>query len=109
MLGIPGETVKDMKTTYEFATKVDPDWCHFNIFIAYPGCAVYEEILRDGLYDRMEDFLAYVKTKDFNYESLLETQRRFHRAFNRRPKRILRKIRKEGPVNVLRQRLAFRH
>src|SRR3972149_1162696 len=105
MLGIPGETVKDMKATYEFAKKIDPDWCHFNIFIAYPGCYLYEEILRDGLYDRLEDFLAYVKTEDFNYESLLETQRRFHRAFNRRPKRILRKIRREGPVNVLRHRL----
>ena len=108
MLGIPGETTKDMKATYEFAKKIDPDWCHFNIFIAYPGCYLYEEILRDGLYDRLEDFLAYVKTEDFNYESLLETQRRFHRAFNRRPKRILRKIRREGPVNVLRQGLALR-
>ena len=107
MLGIPGETAKDMKATYEFATKIDPDWCHFNIFIAYPGCDVYDEIIRDGLYDRLEDFLAYVKTDDFNYESLLEIQRRFHRAFNRRPKRILRKIRREGPVNVLKQGLAL--
>jgi len=105
MLGIPGETATDLKATYEFAKKIDPDWCHFNIFIAYPGCYLYEEILRDGLYDRLEDFLAYVKTEEFDYVSLLETQRRFHRAFNRRPKRILKKIRREGPVSVLRHRL----
>jgi anaerobic magnesium-protoporphyrin IX monomethyl ester cyclase len=105
MLGIPGETAKDMQDTYKFAKKIDPTWCHFNIFIAYPGCCLYEEILRDGLYDRKEDFLAYVKTPDFNYESLLETQRRFHRAFNRSPKRVLRKIKQEGPISVLRKGL----
>jgi anaerobic magnesium-protoporphyrin IX monomethyl ester cyclase len=103
MLGIPGETAKDMKATYKFAKKIDPDWCHFNIFIAYPGCSLYEEILQKRLYDRFEDFLAYVKTEDFNFESLLEIQRRFHRSFNRSPKRILRKIRREGFLAVLRK------
>jgi anaerobic magnesium-protoporphyrin IX monomethyl ester cyclase len=105
MLGIPGETAKDMKDTFRFARKIDPDWCHFNIFIAYPGCYLYDEILQKGLYDRLEDFLAYVKTKDFNYESLLETQRRFHKSFNKSPKRILRKVRQEGALKVLKQSL----
>jgi len=110
MLGIPGETVKDMKATYEFAKKIDPDWCHFNIFIAYPGCYLYEEILRDGLYDRLEDFLAYVKTEDFNYESLLEIQKRYQSDLDLSPKRILRKMRREGFWTVLKKsRRYFRH
>lgn len=103
MLGTPGEAAKDMRATFNFARKIDPDWCHFNIFIAYPGCCLYEEIIQKGLYDRLEDFLAYVKTKDFDYESLLKTQKRFHRTFNRSPKRIMRKIKNEGPLNVLKQ------
>jgi anaerobic magnesium-protoporphyrin IX monomethyl ester cyclase len=101
IFGVPGETANDMKATFKFAKKLDPDWCLFNVFIAYPGCSLYEEILQKGLYDRIEDFLAYVKTEDFNYESLLEVQRRFHRAFNRSPKRMLRKIRREGFLSVL--------
>jgi len=103
MLGIPGETVKDMETTFRFARKLDPDWHQFNVFIAYPGCNLYNEILEKGLYDRIEDFLAYVKTEDFNYESLIEIQRKFHKNFNRSPKRILRKIKREGFWKVIRK------
>ena len=105
MLGIPGETTKDMKTTFKFAKKLDPDWCQFNIFIAYPFSSLYEEILQKGLYDQVEDFVAYVKTEEFNYESVLEVQRRFHLSFNRSPKRILRKIRREGFLTALRKNL----
>lgn len=103
MVGIPGETVKDMNASLKLAKKLDPDWCRFNIFVSYPGSALYEEILQNHLYDRIDDFLVYVKTEDFDYESLLTIQRRFHTEFNRSPKRILRKIRREGALNVLRQ------
>jgi anaerobic magnesium-protoporphyrin IX monomethyl ester cyclase len=103
LLGIPGETVEDMEATFKFARKIDPDWCRFNIFVAVPGSALYEEVMQKGLYDRVEDFAAYVKTEDFNYDSLLEIQRRFHREFNRSPKRVLRKMRREGFFTVLRK------
>jgi radical SAM superfamily enzyme YgiQ (UPF0313 family) len=99
--------VGDMEATYDFAKKLDPDWFLLNVFIAYPGCSLYEEILQKGLYDRLEDFLAYVKTEDFNYELLLEVQKRFHRNFNRSPKRILRKIRRDGFFAVLRNSHIF--
>jgi anaerobic magnesium-protoporphyrin IX monomethyl ester cyclase len=96
LLGIPGETEADMKATFKFARKIDPDWCRFNVFVAVPGSALYDEVMEKGLYERIEDFTAYVKTDDFNYESLLEVQSRFHRNFNRSPKRVLRKMRREG-------------
>ncbi len=107
MLGIPGETVKDMETTFKFAKKLDPDWHQFNVFIAYPGCKLYEEVLEKGLYDRIEDFLAYVKTEDFNYGKLIEIQRQFHTNFNKSPKRILKKIRRDGFWKVLRKSIHF--
>jgi len=103
MLGIPGETVGDMNATFGFAKKLDPDWASFNIFVAVPGSSLYEEIMQKGLYDRVEDSVAYVKTEDFNYESVLEIQRRFHMSFNKSPKRILRKIRREGFLGVIRK------
>jgi len=105
MLGIPGETAKDMKATLKFAKKLNPDWCQFNIFIAYPVSSLYQEVLQKGLHDPVEDFVVYVKTEHFDYETLLEVQRRFHREFNRSPKRILRKIRREGFLSILRKSL----
>ena len=103
LLGIPGETVAEMEATFKFARKLDPDWCRFNIYVAVPGSSLYEEVMAKGLYDRVEDFAAYVKTKDFDYESLLKIQRRFHQDFNKTPKRILRKIRREGLWSVLKK------
>jgi radical SAM superfamily enzyme YgiQ (UPF0313 family) len=103
MLGIPGETAEDMKATFKFAQKLDPDWCQFNIFVAYPFSSLYEEIMQKGLYDRVDDFVVYVKTEDFNYESLLKVQKQFQTGYNLSPKRILRKIRREGFLTVLRK------
>jgi anaerobic magnesium-protoporphyrin IX monomethyl ester cyclase len=105
MLGIPGESVNDMKATYKFAKKLNPDWCQFNIFVAYPGSSLYDEVMAKGLYDRVEDFVAYVKTEDFDYDFLLKLQRQFHKGFYRTPKSILRKIRREGFLSVLRRNL----
>jgi anaerobic magnesium-protoporphyrin IX monomethyl ester cyclase len=102
MLGIPGETVNDMNATFKFAKKLNPDWCQFNIFVAYPGSDLYDEVVEKSLYDRMEDFVAYVKTEEFDYDSVLKLQKRFHRDFHRSPKRILRKIRREGLLSILR-------
>src|SRR3972149_3922672 len=96
ILGIPGETASDMEATYKFAKRLDPDWCQFNIFVACPGSSLYDEVMQQGLYDRVEDFVAYVKTDEFNFESLLKIQRRYLKDFNRSPKRIVRKIRREG-------------
>ncbi len=92
MLGIPGETFEDMNATLKFAMKLNPDWCQFNIFIACPGSGLYEEVLEKGLYNRRDDFLLYVKTEYFDYESLLEIQRCFHKAFHSSPRRIIKKI-----------------
>jgi anaerobic magnesium-protoporphyrin IX monomethyl ester cyclase len=103
MLGTPGETVTDMKATFNLAKKLNADWCQFNIFIAYPGSPLYDEIMQCGLYDRVEDFVAYVKTDDFNYEMLLETTRQFQKSYNLSTKRILRKIRREGFLKVLKE------
>jgi anaerobic magnesium-protoporphyrin IX monomethyl ester cyclase len=101
MVGIPGETVEDMNATFKFARKLDPDWCQFNTYVAVPGSKLYDEIMANGLYDRVEDFVTYVKTDEFDYETVSKIQSRFHMTFNRSPRRILKKIRKEGFFSTL--------
>ena len=104
MLGFPEETREDLEATLNFAKKLDPDWCQFNVFIAYPDSSLYQEILQKNTYDRLDDFLLSVKTKEFDFNSLLAIQKRFHKEFNRSPKRILRRIRREGFLNFIRRR-----
>lgn len=101
MVGIPGETVEDMNATFKFARKLDPDWCQFNTYVAVPGSKLYDEIMENGFYDRVEDFVTYVKTDEFDYELVSKIQNRFHMTFNRSPRRLLKKIRKEGFLSVL--------
>jgi hypothetical protein len=92
-----------MEATFKFAKKLDPDWCQFNVYVACPDSALYQEVLEKGLYDRMEGFLAYVKTDEFNYESVMKIQKRYQRSVYLSPKRIFRKIRRDGLLSVLRK------
>ncbi|HKZ88122.1 MAG TPA: radical SAM protein [Candidatus Bathyarchaeia archaeon] len=101
ILGVPGETIEEMESTLKFAQKLNPDLCQFNVFIAYPDSSLYEEILQSGNYDKLDDFLLAAKTGEFDFKKLMEIQRRFHKEFNTSPKRVLWKIRHEGPVKVL--------
>ncbi len=96
MLGIPGETVDDMKKSFKFARKLNPDFCRWNIYIAVPGSAMYDEVIQNHLYEKIEDYAAYVKTADFDYASLLKIQGQFHMSFNKSPKRIFHKINRDG-------------
>ena len=106
MLGFPDETWEDLEATRKFADKLDPDWCQFNVFIAYPDSVLYQEMLQTGKYEKLDEFLLTVKSDDFDYKSLMEIQRRFFREHNGAPKRVLRRIRREGVLNFVKRRLS---
>lgn len=103
ILGIPGETLEDMEVTYKFAKKLDPDWAQFNVYIAVPGSGLYDEVMQKGLYDRVDGFLTYVKTDEFNYESLMKIQKRYQSDLDLSLKRILKKMKREGFWTVLKK------
>ena len=106
MLGFPDETREDLEATRRFADKLDPDWCQFNVFIAYPDSSLYQEILQSGKYDRLDEFLLTVKNDEFDYNKLMEIQRRFFHEHNGAPKRVLRRIRREGVLNFAKRHLS---
>jgi anaerobic magnesium-protoporphyrin IX monomethyl ester cyclase len=105
MLGLPDETLKDMEDSLKFAKKLNPDWCQFNTFIAYPDSRLYNELLEKGNYVKLDEFLLSVKTDEFDYDSLMLVQRRFFKEFHMTPKQILKRIRREGAVNFAKRRL----
>jgi anaerobic magnesium-protoporphyrin IX monomethyl ester cyclase len=105
MLGLPDETLKDMEASLKFAKKLNPDWCQFNTFIAYPDSRLYNELLEKGNYVKLDEFLLSVKTDEFDYDSLMMVQRRFFKEFHMTPRQILKRIRREGAVNFAKRRL----
>ena len=105
MLGLPGETLKDMDESLRVAKKLAPDWCQFNIFIANPDSRLYQELLETKNYTQLDDFLLSVKTDEYDYDKLLGIQRRFMREFHRSPKQIIRRVKREGPLNFVKRRL----
>ena len=97
MLGIPGETVEDMHTTFKYAKSLNADICMFNIYIACPGSKLYDEVVSQHLYDQMENYLARVKTPDFDYDMLVKIQRDFQRNCQKpMASKLIRVIRQEG-------------
>ena len=105
MLGLPDETLADMEASLEFAKKLNPDWCQFNIFIAYPDSKLYHEMLQTKRYTQLDEFLLSVKTDEYDFESLSKLQKRFFVEFHRRPGQILKRVKREGVLNFARRRL----
>jgi hypothetical protein len=71
------------------------------VFIAYPDSTLYEEILKSESYTKLDEFLVAAKSPEWDYEKLLEIQRRFHMQYNQSAGRILYKMKQEGPMHVL--------
>lgn len=105
MLGLPDETLKDMEASLKFAKKLDPDWCQFNTFIAYPDSKLYNELLESGNYVKLDEFLLAVKSQEYDYNDLMAIQRRFFREFHRSPRQIIKRVRREGVLNFAKRRL----
>jgi anaerobic magnesium-protoporphyrin IX monomethyl ester cyclase len=105
MLGLPDETLADMEQSLKFAKKLNPDWCQFNIFIAYPDSKLYQEMLQSKKYTQLDEFLISVKTDEYDFESLMQIQKRFFRDFHRQPSQILKRVKREGVVNFAKRRL----
>jgi anaerobic magnesium-protoporphyrin IX monomethyl ester cyclase len=105
MLGMPSETKEDLMASYRFADKLDADWCQFNVFIAYPDSPLWREMLETGKYTQLDDFLYSYKTDEFDYDGLMAIQKQFFRDYHRAPKRILKRIRREGALNFAKRRL----
>ncbi len=105
MLGLPDETLADMEASLKFAKKIDPDWCQFNTFIAYPDSKLYNELLESGKYIKLDEFLLAVKSDEYTYEDLQNVQRRFFKEFHMTPKQIYKRVRREGAINFAKRRL----
>jgi radical SAM superfamily enzyme YgiQ (UPF0313 family) len=83
MIGIPGETKREMRKTLELAKNLKPDYCWFNIFVGIPTSSLYEEIINKKMYSHIdENYLTYVKTDEFNYELMKKIQKEISKEYS---------------------------
>jgi len=105
MIGLPDETLADMEVSLKFAKKLNPDFCMFNIFIAYPDSRLYNEMLQSGKYTQLDDYLLSVKTDEYDFESLKAVQWRFFKSFHMTPSQIMKRVKREGVLAFAKHRL----
>lgn len=105
MIGNPGETIKTMEKTLNFALKLDPDFAVFNITTPYPGTEMYDWAIKNKYLHKKKNIekftlvnsimnLPTVSKKDVEYY-----YKKMYRKFYLRPKYIVKRIFK---INSLR-------
>jgi len=118
MLGLPGETVEDMRETIRFAKKLDPDYATFSVTVPYAGTEIYTDALAKKVipYDYWLDFakqptpnfvVPYFWEEHLNKEQLLKIRDEATRSFYFRPKYIMKQLRQSASVGEVRRKAAM--
>ena len=93
-----------MHATFRYAKSLNADVTMFNIYIACPGSKLYDEVVSERLYDQMDNYLARVKTSDFDYDMLVKLQREFQGSFRKSMvSNLVRVIKQEGVGSAIRK------
>ena len=76
ILGLPGETKREMYNTLEFAHRLNSYWTWFNYYLGIPGSDLYDKIIKDKLYDKLDERkYAWVKVDGMSSDEMIK----FHR------------------------------
>jgi len=95
--GYPGETAQTMDQTTRYAIELDPDFANFYPAVPYPGTALYEKCVRDGLlqpenadWSKMEYSYYLLRGGGLDERIVMESINRAERRFFLRPAYMLR-------------------
>lgn len=99
MLGLPGETRKEMYETLRFSHRLDSYYTWFNYYLGIPGSDLYDTIIKDKLYEKLDERgYAWVKADGMTSNQMIA----FHRwikflYYIMKPKRIWRLLKETSP------------
>ena len=90
ILGYPGETLATIDHTIEYAIELNPDFANFYPAVPYPGTALYDKVVRDGLlveedWARMEYSYYLLKGNGLDEHVVMDAINRAKRRFFMRP------------------------
>jgi radical SAM superfamily enzyme YgiQ (UPF0313 family) len=66
VVGTPGETVEDMRATFDFAARLRLDTFGFNRLCVYRGTPLWQEHVQRGLVDDTDDWYKYFKCSEID-------------------------------------------
>jgi radical SAM superfamily enzyme YgiQ (UPF0313 family) len=97
ILGYPGESLATINQTIEYAIALDPDFANFYPAVPYPGTALYDKVVRDGMlveedWARMEYSYYLLKGNGLDEQVVMDAINRAKRRFFMRPAYISRKL-----------------
>ncbi len=107
VLGIPGETRKDVGKTIDFAIELDPDWVQFTVCTPYPGTPLYEyakgnQMLETDDWSKYTVLNPVMKLPTMSQRELKKMLRRAYVRFYFRPKFIWNNI-KYGNIELMKK------
>ncbi len=95
--GYPGESIQTMEQTTNYAIELDPDFANFYPAVPYPGTALYEKCVRDGLlrpedadWSKMEYSYYLLRGNGLDERIVMDSINRAKRRFFLRPGYVLR-------------------
>lgn len=95
ILGYPGEDLKALDRTIDYAIGLDPDFANFYPAVPYPGTELYNKAKRDGLlasedWTKMEYSYYLLKGNGLDEQVVMDAINRAKRRFFLRPKYLVR-------------------
>jgi anaerobic magnesium-protoporphyrin IX monomethyl ester cyclase len=98
IFGYPGETLETINQTIDYAIQLDPDFANFYPAVPYPGTALYDKVVRDGLltaedWSRMEYSYYLLNGNGLDERVVMAAINRAKRRFFMRPGYVARNLR----------------
>jgi anaerobic magnesium-protoporphyrin IX monomethyl ester cyclase len=100
IFGYPGETLETIDHTVDYAIQLDPDFANFYPAVPYPGTALYDKVVREGLlpagaeseWSKMEYSYYLLEGNGLNEAVVMDAIRRAKRRFFLRPSYLARHL-----------------
>ncbi len=97
IFGYPGETLTTINQTIDYAVELDPDFANFYPAVPYPGTALYDKVVADGLlasedWARMEYSFYLMRGNGLDENVVMDAIRRAKRRFFFRPSYLRRRF-----------------
>lgn len=103
MLGMPGDSRKNIEYTIKFVKDLDPNYAIFSLATPYPGTDFYLKSVKENLI-KINDWSKYtllnpvLETVDCSLQELKKLQKRAFREFYVRPIYLIKQSRMDGPI-----------
>jgi len=112
IFGYPGETAATIDHTIDYAIELDPDFANFYPAVPYPGTALYDKCVREGLlteedWSRMEYSYYLLRSNGLDERVVMDAINRAKRRFFLRPAYMRRHLGDVARLALTKQAIAW--